>query len=211
MSQQILVVDSSPRAESLSRKLTRDIAEKLQQQHPAAKIIHRDLSASPFPHLTDEVITAFYTQPEQRSDKLRRAIALSDGAVDELLASDIIVIGAPMWNFNIPSVLKAWIDHIVRSGRTFKYGAKGPEGLAKAKKAIVVATSGGVYSQGPAQVMDFQASYLRSLLSFIGITDVSMVRAEGVSMGTDGYQQALVAAQAQVAQALGPFANNAAA
>jgi FMN-dependent NADH-azoreductase len=203
ISKQILLIDSSPRAGSLSRRFTGDIVAQLVQQHPGAKIVRRDLSANPFPHLTEEVITAFYTRPDQRTDKLRDAIALSDGAVDELAASDIIVVGAPMWNFNIPSSLKAWIDHVVRSGRTFKYGASGPEGLMQGKKAIVVLTSGGVYSKGPAQAMDFHATYLRSLFGFIGITDVSFVRAEGVNMGEEGYKQAVDAAQTQVAQAVG--------
>ncbi len=203
MAKQILVIDSSPRSGSLSRRFTREVEEQLVRQHPEANVVRRDLSASPFPHLTEEVITAFYTRPDQRTDRLRRAIALSDGAVDELLASDIIVIGAPMWNFNIPSSLKAWIDHVVRSGRTFKYGASGPEGMAGGKKAIVVLTSGGVYSKGPAQVMDFHATYLRSVLGFIGITDVSFVRAEGVSTGEEGFKQAVAAAQTQVAQAVG--------
>jgi FMN-dependent NADH-azoreductase len=133
---------------------------------------------------------------------LKQAIALSDVAVDELLASDIIVIGAPMWNFNIPSSLKAWIDHVARAGRTFTYGANGPEGLAKGKKAIVVVTSGGKYSDGPAKAMDFHATYLKSVLGFIGITDVSFVRAEGVSMGRDGYAQAVATAEAQVSSVL---------
>jgi FMN-dependent NADH-azoreductase len=107
-----------------------------------------------------------------------------------------------MWNFNIPSALKAWIDHVVRAGRTFKYGANGPEGLAKGRKAIVVVTSGGVYSKGPAQAMDFHATYLRSLLAFIGIADVSFVRAEGVSGGGEAYARAIAAAEAQLSDAL---------
>lgn len=202
MSKQILVVDSSPRSGALSRKFTQDIADKLANQHASATIIHRDVAAKPLPHLTEEVITAFYTPADKRNEGLRQAIALSDAAVDELLASDIIVIGAPMWNFNIPSALKAWIDHVVRAGRTFRYGANGVEGLAKGKKAIVVVTSGGVYSKGPSQAMDFHATYLRSVLAFIGITDVSVVRAEGVSMGGDAYAQAVAAAEAQVSAAL---------
>ena len=202
MTKKILVVDSSPRTASLSRKFTNDIAGKLAEQHNDAKITHRDLAAKPLPHLTDDVITAFYTRPEKRDDNLRNAIALSDAAIAELQAADVIVIGAPMWNFNIPSALKAWIDHVVRSGVTFAYGAKGPEGLVKGKKAIVVVTSGGVYSTGPAQGMDFQATYLRSVLGFIGITDVSFVRAEGVSMGDAAYTQAIASAEAQMTAAL---------
>lgn len=206
MAKQILVVDSSPRTRSVSRKLTRDIADKLIRQYPEATLRHRDLSAAPLPHLTEDVITSFYTRPDRRNDRLRDAIALSDAAVDEMLASDIIVIGAPMWNFNVPSVLKAWIDHVVRAGRTFTYGANGAEGLAGGRKAIVALSSGGIYSEGPSQAMDFHATYLRSLLGFIGITDVSFVRAEGVSMGEDGYQRALAAAETQMSEILGNVA-----
>ncbi|MEZ0225769.1 MAG: FMN-dependent NADH-azoreductase [Alphaproteobacteria bacterium] len=206
MTKQILVVDSSPRAGSVSRKLTRQIADRLLGQHPDTRHVHRDLAAAPLPHLTEDVITSFYTRPDQRDARLTEAVALSDAAVDELLASDIIVIGAPMWNFNVPSVLKAWIDHVVRSGRTFAYGPNGPVGLASGRKAIVVLSSGGIYSEGPAQAMDFQTTYLRSLLGFIGITDVSFVRAEGVSVGRDGHEKALTAAEAQMSQILGKAA-----
>lgn len=203
MTKQILVVDSSPRAGAVSRKLTGEIAGRLQKQYPEARVVHRDLAAAPLPHLTEDVITAFYTRPDQRDDRLKEAIVLSDAAVDELLASDIIVIGAPMWNFNVPSVLKAWIDHVVRAGRTFVFGPNGSEGLASGRKAIVVLSSGGIYSEGPAQAMDFHTTYLRSLLGFIGVTDVSFVRAEGVSVGKDGYEKALTSAEAQMSQVLG--------
>jgi FMN-dependent NADH-azoreductase len=202
MATKILVIDSSPRTASLSRKLTKDIADKLAGQYADAQITHRDLAATPLPHLTEEVITAYYTPADKRSESLKNAVALSDAAIDELKAADVVVIGAPMWNFNIPSVLKAWIDHVVRSGVTFAYGQNGVEGLLKGKKAIVVVTSGGVYSKGPMQVMDFQATYLRSLLGFIGITDVSFVRAEGVSMGDAALSQALAAADTQISAAL---------
>lgn len=202
MTRKILVIDSSPRTASLSRKFTKDIADKLAGQHAGATITHRDLAAKPLPHLTEETINAYYTPADKRSEPLKKAIALSDAAVEELKAADVIVIGAPMWNFNIPSGLKAWIDHVVRAGVTFAYGANGPQGLMTGKKAIVVVTSGGVYSKGPMQAMDFQANYLKSVLGFIGITDVSIVRAEGVSMGDAALSQAVAAAEAQVSAAL---------
>ena len=202
MTKQILVVDSSPRAGSLSRKLTREISSKLLAAHPGARLVERDLAAKPLPHLTEDVINGYYTPADKRDEKLRSAVTASDAEIKELMAADILVIGAPMWNFNIPSGLKAWIDHVVRAGVTFAYGQKGPEGLAKGKKAIVVVTSGGVYSKGPMQAMDFQANYLRSVLGFIGITDVSFVRAEGVSMGEAAVSAALASAEAQVSAAL---------
>jgi FMN-dependent NADH-azoreductase len=119
------------------------------------------------------------------------ALALSQQLVDEVLASDVLVIEAPMYNFAIPSVLKAWIDHIVRAGKTFQYGAHGPEGLAKGKKAIIVLGRGGVYSEGPYKVMDYQEPYLRAILGFIGISDVETIHIEGVAMGPDKAAEAL--------------------
>lgn len=199
----ILVIESSPRGEgSVTRKVAKTIIDKLKAEYAGATVIERDLAANPLPHLHENQIAAFYTPAEQRSDVLKDATKSSDAAVDELLAADIIVIGAPMWNFNIPSSLKAWIDHVVRKGRTFNYGAAGPEGLLKGKKVIVAVASGGVYSQGPAQVMDFETVYLRGILGFIGITDVSFVRAEGVGMGEDAVKAALAAADKQAAEAV---------
>ncbi|MDB5756261.1 MAG: FMN-dependent NADH-azoreductase, partial [Massilia sp.] len=108
---------------------------------------------------------------------------LSDALVDELLAADVIVIGAPMYNFSVSSTLKAWIDHVARAGRTFEYGATGPVGLVTGKKVFIVTAAGGVYSEGPSQAYDFLGTYLRSVLGFIGMTDITFVRAEGLAMG----------------------------
>lgn len=199
---QILVIDSSPRgSQSISRQVTKLVTDKLTAAHPGAKIVTRDLAAQPLPHLHENHINAYYTAPEQRDGTLKQVIKESDAAVDELLASDVVVIGAPMWNFNIPSVLKAWIDHVVRKGRTFNYSAAGVEGLVKGKKAIVVISSGGIYSQGPMQAMDFETTYLRGILGFIGITDVTFVRAEGVGMGEEAVKAALAAADQQATEA----------
>ena len=159
-------------------------------KHPDATVIDRDLAAHPLPHLTAEVVGAFFTPADKRSPEQAKAIEPSDKAVDELLAADAIVIGAPMWNFGIPSSLKAWIDHVVRAGRTFQYGANGPAGLIPGgKKAIVVSSRGGVYSAGPYAMMDHQESYLKAILGFMGITDISFATAEGLSMG-GGVRQA---------------------
>lgn len=199
---QILVIDSSPRgSQSISRQVTKLVTDKLTAAHPGAKIVTRDLAAQPLPHLHENHINAYYTAPEQRDGTLKQVIKESDAAVDELLASDVVVIGAPMWNFSIPSVLKAWIDHVVRKGRTFNYSAAGVEGLVKGKKAIVVISSGGIYSQGPMQAMDFETTYLRGILGFIGITDVTFVRAEGVGMGEEAVKAALAAADQQATEA----------
>ncbi len=121
-------------------------------------------------------------------------MALSDALIDELRAADILVLAAPMHNFGIPSTLKAWIDHVVRAGRTFSYTSKGPVGLLTGKRAILVLATGGVYSDGPAKAFDFQEPYLRTILGFMGITDVDVVRVEGVATSAVGPEKALAEA-----------------
>ena len=179
---QILVVESSPRgSDSASRKLAAELVEELHKKLPQAKIVRRDVAASPLPHLSSDVVAAAYTPIEQRTPALKSAIALSDQIVDELLASDTLVIATPMWNFSVPSSLKAWIDHIIRAGRTFSFTAQGPEGLVKGKRAYLVVATGGVYSEGPYSQYDFLVPYLKGVLGFIGVTDVRVVRAEGLN------------------------------
>jgi FMN-dependent NADH-azoreductase len=208
MSYTILHIDSSPLGErSVSRKLTAKILRELQDTHPHSRIVTRDLGISPMPHLNGLTLGSFFTPPEQRNEALHEAVKLSDQAIDEVLAADIIVIGAPMWNFGIPSALKAWIDHIVRAGRTFKYGAAGPESLLpKGKKVIIVSSRGGIYSAGPMKLMDYQETYLTAVFGFIGLSDVSFVRAEGIAMGPEAAAAALKAAEAQVGAVLGKAA-----
>jgi len=198
MTQKILVVNSSPRAESLSRSLVKRVVDGLKAKKPDTTVIERDLSASPFPHLTEQHLAAYFTPAEQRSPELQELIKLSDTAVDELLAADVLVIGSPMWNFGVPSVLKAWIDHVARAGRTFSYTANGPVGLATGKKAIIVSSRGGVYSQGPMTSFEHQESLLKSVLAFIGITDVEFIRAEGLAMGEEAVKQALATAEQNI-------------
>ena len=180
----VLYINSSVRTSgSLSRQLSSEFVSKWKAAHPADNIVERDLATSPVPHLTEEMMGAFFTPAEQRSAEQSQTVKLSDTLVDEVEAADIIVIGAPMYNFSVPSTLKAYIDHIARAGRTFKYGANGAEGLLKNKKVVVFTASGGVYSEGPASGFDFLATYLRAVLGFLGITDISFIRAEGVAMG----------------------------
>jgi FMN-dependent NADH-azoreductase len=135
------------------------------------------------PHLTEQMMGAFFTPAEQRNAEQAHIVKVSDTLVDELFAADVIVIGAPMYNFSVPSSLKAWIDHVARAGRTFQYTANGPEGLLKGKKVYVFTASGGVYSEGGAVAFDHLTTFLRSVLGFIGLTDVQFIRAEGVAMG----------------------------
>ncbi|MBI3547561.1 MAG: NAD(P)H-dependent oxidoreductase [Elusimicrobia bacterium] len=179
----ILVVESSPLAEaSVSRRLTKDVVAALLVEHPGSEVATRDLAARPLPHLSAEALSAFAAAPEARSPAQREAARASEEAAAELLAADVVVIGAPMWNFGVPSALKAWIDHVVRAGKTFSYSAQGPKGLAAGRRAIVASASGGIYSEGPGEAMDFHAAYLRAVLAFIGISDVSVVRAEGLAI-----------------------------
>jgi FMN-dependent NADH-azoreductase len=173
----ILIIDSAATgAASVSRKLTRELADTLQRRDPAARIVRRDIGAAPIPHLTEETVPAIRAGLVE-SDTARRALELSNELVAELKDSDLIVIGAPMYNFGMPSTLKAWFDHVLRAGITFRYSEAGPEGLVKGKKAIVVETRAGLYSEGPAAVMDSQEPHLRTLLGFMGVTDVTFVRA----------------------------------
>jgi len=180
---QILIVESSPRgAESASRQLTRKVRERLEAQYPKAKVIVRDLVKDKLPHLDQSTLKVISTKDPVEAESLKEAAYLSNQLVDELMMSDILVIACPMWNFGIPSSLKAWIDHVVRVGKTFNYSGAGVEGLAKGKKAILVLASGGVFSDGPWKAWDTVEPYLRQILGFIGIDDVQTVRAEGMNI-----------------------------
>jgi FMN-dependent NADH-azoreductase len=182
MSYTILHIQSSPLGEpSVSRQLGSRVIEKLRAQHPDSRIISRDLATQPFPHLDGRTIGAFFTPPDQRDEALAKAVELSDSAVEELMAADAIVIEAPMYNFSVPSTIKSWIDHIARAGKTFKYEETGPVGLVPAgKKVIICSARTGVYSNDAMKALDFQEPYLKTVLGFIGLTDVTFVRAEGL-------------------------------
>ncbi len=179
----ILHVISSPRGEaSNSIKLGNAIIEKLKEQHPETTVTVRDLTKGPFPHLEEAHLNAFFTPVEQHTEENKEAIRHSNEAIKEIFDADILVIDAPMYNFSIPSTLKAWIDHIARAGITFRYTAEGPEGLIKGKKVYLAVASGGVYSSGPMTSADFVAPYLKAVLGFVGLTDVVVNRAEGFAM-----------------------------
>lgn len=195
----LLHIDSSARrAGSVSRRLTARFVEEWRRRHPDGRLIARDLALDAPPHVDEATIGAYFTPDDARSDAQRATLAQSDALVDELLAADTIVIGAPMYNFALPSSLKAWIDHVVRVGRTFAYNANGAEGLVRGKRVVVIFSRGGVYSDGPAQAMDFQTGYLRGVLGFIGITDVEFVAAEGVAFGEDSARDAIAKAEDQL-------------
>ena len=204
MSHTVLNVETSPLNDySVSRKLTAKVITELKAKHADTQVVTRDLTTSPLPHLSGLTVGAFFTPPEQRNEVQVEALKLSDELVDELLAADVIVIGVPMWNFGIPSSLKAWIDHIVRAGRTFKYGASGPESLLPPGKKVFIASSrGGVYTSGPMEVMDHQESYLKTVLGFIGLHDVTFIRAEGVGKGEEAVKNAMETADGQLKEAI---------
>ena len=185
----LLHLDSSVLgANSASRALSAAIVARLRAEHPGLEVTYRDLAAQSLPH---------YTPLLGESHPCMRHNA---EILDEFLAADIVVIGAPMYNFSVPTQLKAWIDRILIAGKTFRYGANGPEGLARGKKAVIVISRGGVYTAGPAAALDFQETYLRGVLGFIGITDVDVIRAEGLSHGPEHRSHAMTAAHRAVAE-----------
>ncbi|MCY1220302.1 FMN-dependent NADH-azoreductase [compost metagenome] len=181
----ILHIISSPRGDaSMSIKLGNAIIEKLQAAYPDSQVKEHDLLKDRFPHLDEMHIASFFTPEENRSAQNKEAIRPSDEAIQEITDADIIVIGTPLFNFGIPSSLKAWIDHIARAGVTFKYDENGPEGLVKDKKVYVAMASGGIYSDGPMASYDFAVPYLRSALGFLGMTDITVYRVEGTMIPT---------------------------
>ncbi|GAA4494566.1 FMN-dependent NADH-azoreductase [Hymenobacter ginsengisoli] len=178
----ILHIISSPRkGASASIQLANGIIDKLQAAYPGSSVQVHDLATNPFPHLEEAKLQSFFTPAESRTPEQQAAVKHSDDAIQEVKDADIIVIGAPLYNFGIPSTLKAWVDHIARAGITFRYTPEGPEGLIKGKKVYVAMSSGGIYSEGPGASNDFVAPYLQSVLAFLGMTDVTVVRAEGLA------------------------------
>jgi FMN-dependent NADH-azoreductase len=191
----VLVLTSSVLGEtSVSNQLVRDTVSRLRSQDPSLRVVTRDLGGSPIAHLTLDAATAL-RGAEPANAAQAAAQALSDELIAEIKAADIVVIGAPMYNFGISSTLKTWFDYVLRAGVTFRYGENGPEGLLKGKRAIVIESRGGLYSQGPAQVMDAQEPHLRTLLGFIGIADVTFIRAERLAFGPEAREQAIDAAR----------------
>lgn len=197
----ILQIDAGLFAEqSVSRNLSKKIVTRLQEQNPDAQVILRDLIANPINHLDGEIIMAGGTEAAQRSERQQAELAITETLLDEVFNADVLVIGAPLYNFSIPSQLKAWVDRIAQAGRTFRYTENGPEGLLKGKRVIIASARGGVYSEGAAASMEHQESYLKTLLGFIGITDITIIRAEGVNMGDEKRTQAIRAADVKIAE-----------
>jgi FMN-dependent NADH-azoreductase len=184
-------------ANSVSRQVSAAVVERLRQATPNLEVGYRDLTAAPLAHLSgDHLAAAQGAVPE--APALQADVAASAAALEEFLAADIVVIGAPMYNFTIPSQLKAWIDRILVAGKTFRYGAGGVEGLAAGKRVIVAISRGGFYGPGmPAAAAEHLETYLRAVLGFIGITNPEIVVAEGVQMGPEYRDKALKGALAE--------------
>ncbi len=170
--------------------------------NPEGKVVSRDLGAAPVPHLTAERFGAFLSTPENRNAEQQAVLDFSDALIEELRNADVIVLGLPMYNFGIPSTLKAYIDHIARAGVTFRYTATGPEGLLTGKKVYAFAARGGLYA---GTALDTQTAYVRDFLRFIGITDVEFVYAEGLNMGDESKQKALASAEDAIRQLAEPL------
>ena len=181
-SKRILQINSSIMGDkSYSRKLGNAIVEKIKVKYPNSTVEQLDLVESNIPHLTPETLNAFFTPEEHQTDVVRQALELSDTLIKQLFESDILVIGAPLINLTIHSSLKAWIDHITRRGITFGYNSEGiPIGFVSGKKVYVAMSSGGIYTDEQGKSNDFVAPYLKSFLGFLGMSDVTVVRAEGL-------------------------------
>ncbi|HTD95881.1 MAG TPA: NAD(P)H-dependent oxidoreductase [Edaphobacter sp.] len=178
----LLHLDSSPLESSISRELTREFVKTWKAAHPGGTVIDRDLTLHPAKPLNAAWIGAVYTPEAARTEEQKEFLALSDELIGELQQADEYVFGVAMHNFSIPSVLKLWIDQVVRKEKTFTYGEGGPQGLLQGKKATILVASGGIYEPGtPAAAMNFIEPYLKAILGFIGITDVKFVTAAGVA------------------------------
>ncbi|MDV7340769.1 FMN-dependent NADH-azoreductase [Terasakiella sp. A23] len=189
----LLVINSSPMGEnSVSRKLTASFVEKYQaSQSGNVEVIEHDTSAMELPHADGEILGAYFTPEDQRNAIQQAHVDRSDAIVQAIKDADVIVIGAPMHNFGVPSGLKAYIDHFARAGETFKYTENGPVGLIEDKPVYVIGTRGGDYSENGYPQMDFVLPYLKTVMGFIGITDVTLLQANGLAMGENAVASAV--------------------
>src|SRR5262245_25682296 len=186
---------------SQSSRLADEFVALLADEHPEAEVVVRDLVADPVPHLDGARVGAFFAKPEERSAEQKAHVDYSDALIDELRRADVLVLGLPMYNFGVPSQLKAWFDHLGRAGETFKYTEKGPVGLLTGKKAYVFAARGGLYGENHSQTQ-----FVQQFLNFIGITDVEYVYAEGLAMGAESLNKGLMAARGRARVLAGQYA-----
>ena len=206
----LLRIDSSARRNSVSRQLTARFVEAWQQEHPQGTVIECDLATTTLPQITDEWVQAVHSNPATLTAEQKQVLQVSDTLVEELVQADTVVIGAPMYNFAISAPLKAWFDQVVRAGKTVLFAASGPEGTLKGKKVYVVTSRGGAYRAGtPTERFDYQEPYLRHILAFIGLTDVTFIHAENQKPGAQA-EIAKAAAIAQIQQLAGAATTSAA-
>lgn len=199
----LLAIDSSISARaSVSRQLTNSFVNQWQRLYRETEVIYRDLHTQPVNHLSQKILTANGSALERISVEMKDELELSRQLIVELLSADVLVIGAPMYNFSIPSQLKTWIDRVLVAGKTFKYIDGRVQGLATGKQAFVVSTRGGIYSEGPGVNLDHQERYLTTVLNFIGISELTFIRAEGVNMGEQARAHALLQAENSITQLL---------
>jgi FMN-dependent NADH-azoreductase len=208
MSQLLVINSSAAGRDSVSRVLVADAVSKLLEADPNMKVTHRDLGENPPPHLISQTLNG--VRGTASTDTEFAARRLSDELIGELKTADTVVIGAPMYNFSVPTTLRVWFDHVLRAGVTFKYVDGAVRGLLGGKRVIVIESRGGLYSEGPAQAIDFQEPYLRHLLGFIGITDVTFVRAEKIGYGPEARTASIDAAKAQISEVVGTVLTKAA-
>jgi FMN-dependent NADH-azoreductase len=185
----LLYISISPRGDySISRQLGNAAVEAWKARNPEGRVIERDLAKTPLTFVDFDWIAGAYSPPEHHNENHKRAIALSDALVGEILAADEIIIATPMYNFAVPAALKAWIDHVVRAGKTFRYTAAGPEGLlaGKNKKVVAIIASGGSYKEAGLSALDYEIPYLRFIFGFMGITDIQFIQAGGTGAVAQG-------------------------
>lgn len=183
----LLRIDSSARKNSVTRQLTAEFVRSWREQHPGGQVVERDLATTHLPQITDEWVQAVHSDPASHTTEQKLVLATSDTLVEELRQADEIVIGAPMYNFAIPAPMKAWIDQVVRVGQTVLFHASGPKGLLQGKKVYVITSRGGAFRPGtPTESFDYQEPYLRHILAFIGLTDVTFIHAENQKPGAQG-------------------------
>ncbi len=189
----ILVIQSSISGQqSVSRALVNETVARLRQANAGARVVVRDLGSHPVPHLDADSLAGVRGSPVTQAELATRA--LSDALIAELRAADTVVIGAPMYNFSMSSALRSWFDLVLRAGETFRYTSAGPEGLVGNKRVIVIESRGGLYSEGPGKALDFQEPYLRALFGFMGVSDLTFVRAEKIGLGPAAREASIASA-----------------
>jgi FMN-dependent NADH-azoreductase len=192
----VLQINSSARSQgSHSTTIANELSARVLSTHTSAKLTVRDLAVTPQPTLDEAALQALFTPAEQRTPEQAARVAIDDAVIAEIQAADVVVIGAPMYNFGVSAQLKNWMDAIARAQVTFKYTSQGPEGLLKGKKVYVVLTRGGIYRNTP---KDSQVPFMTTFFGFLGMTDVEFIYAEGLAMGSEGEQRGIQAAREQI-------------